>query len=194
MGRGTVIADFFSALAFACLAVTGQDFVVLLLGQKWEPAGPLLCIFAVRGIAHTVERTLGWLHVSAGRSDRWTRWGFFSAVCQLVAVFAGIPFGLVGVATAHAIATFCLFVPALVYAGRPVGIGIKDVVRAVGPQTVAALTTVAIGFTVQRLYLNDYSQLTRSFFPQRSAWPYTSPSRRLFQGGRPTPPRVFPAA
>src|SRR5262249_54998826 len=44
--------SFFSMLAFAGLAVTGQDFLVMLLGQKWEPSGPLLCIFAVRGIAH----------------------------------------------------------------------------------------------------------------------------------------------
>lgn len=153
--------SFFTMPAFAGLAVTGQDFVVMLLGQKWAPAGPLLCIFAVRGIAHVVERTLGWLHVGVGRSDRWMRWGFFSAVFQLVAVFAGIPFGFAGVATAHTIATFCLFVPALAYAGRPVGIGAKDVLRAVGPQTVAALATVAIGFTAQRLFLDDYSQLTR---------------------------------
>jgi polysaccharide transporter, PST family len=153
--------SFLSMLAFAGLAVTGQDFLVLLLGEKWEPAGPILCIFAVRGIAHVVERTLGWLHVAAGRSDRWMRWGVFSAIFQLMAVFAGIPFGLAGVATAHAIATFCLFVPALVYAGRPVGIGAKDVVRAVGPQMVAALATVAIGLTVQRLYLTDYTQVAR---------------------------------
>jgi PST family polysaccharide transporter len=152
---------FFSALAFACLAVTGQDFVVLLLGQRWEPAGPLLCIFAVRGIAHTVERTLGWLHVSAGRPDRWMRWGFFSGICQLVAVFAGIPFGLAGVATAHAIAAFCLFVPALVYAGKPLGIGARDVLRTVGPQMIAALITVAIGFTVQYTLLADLPRLAR---------------------------------
>jgi PST family polysaccharide transporter len=89
------------------------------------------------------------------------RWGFFSAICQLVAVFAGLPFGSVGVATAHTVATFCLFVPALVYAGQPVGIGASDVLRAVGPQTVAALVTVAIGFAAQRLFLDDYSQLAR---------------------------------
>jgi PST family polysaccharide transporter len=152
---------FFSGLAFACLAVTGQDFVVLLLGQRWEPAGPLLCIFAVRGIAHTVERTLGWLHVSAGRPDRWMRWGFFSGVWQLAAVFAGIPFGLAGVATTHAIAAFCLFMPALAYAGKPFGIGAKDVLRTVGPQMAAALITVAIGFTVQYTLLADLPRLTR---------------------------------
>jgi PST family polysaccharide transporter len=115
----------------------------------------------VRGIAHVVERTLGWLHVSAGRPDRWMRWGFFSAIFQLVAVFAGLPFGLVGVATAHAIATFCLFLPALVYAGRPLGIGARDVLRAVGPQVAAALIAVAIGLAVQGAFLSDFSRLAR---------------------------------
>jgi PST family polysaccharide transporter len=152
---------FLSCLAFAGLAVTGQDFVVLLLGEKWEPAGPILCIFAVRGIAHVAERTLGWLHVAAGRSDRWMRWGFYSALFQLAALMIGMPFGLTGVATAHAIATFCLVVPTLVYAGQPFGIGFRDVLEVVGAQIVAALITVAIGLAVQWAFLGDYSHLAR---------------------------------
>ena len=155
--------SFFAMPAFSVLAVTGQDFLVMLLGSKWAAAGPLLSIFAVRGIAHVVERTLGWLHVAAGRSDRWMRWGFFSALFQLAALLAGVPFGLTGVATAHTLATFCLFVPALVYAGRPVGIEVNDVLRAIGPQLIAALATVAIGFTLQSLYLADLSQVARFF-------------------------------
>jgi PST family polysaccharide transporter len=153
--------SFFAMLAFAGLAVTAQDFVVILMGQKWEAAGPLLCIFAIKGIAHIVERTLGWLHVAAGRSDRWMRWGVFSAIFQLLALLAGIPFGAEGVATAYAVATFCLFIPALAYAGSPLGIGAKDVVRAVGPQMVAALVTVAVGLAAQRLFMSDISQLVR---------------------------------
>jgi PST family polysaccharide transporter len=145
------------------LAVTGQDFVVILLGQKWAPAGPLLCIFAVRGIANTIERSVGWLHVAAGRSDRWMRWGFFSAVCQLVGLIVGLPFGLIGVATAYTIVMFGLFVPAVVYSGRPVGIGVKDVLSVVGPQTAAALSAVALGFVVQQVFLVDFSQLARFF-------------------------------
>ena len=43
--------------------------------------------------------------------------------CQLAALIIGLPFGLFGVATAYAIVMFGLFVPALVYAGRPFGIG-----------------------------------------------------------------------
>ncbi|KIZ47614.1 MULTISPECIES: lipopolysaccharide biosynthesis protein [Rhodopseudomonas] len=153
--------SFFSAPAFAVLAVTGQDLVVLLLGPKWAPAGPLLCIFALRGIAHGVERSLGWVHVAAGRSDRWMRWGLVSALVQLAALIAGLPFGVIGVATTYAVVMFGLFIPALVYAGRPVGIGYDDVLRAVGPPTIAALAGVAVGFGIQQIFLTDYIQLVR---------------------------------
>jgi PST family polysaccharide transporter len=153
--------SFFAMLAFAGLAVTAQDFVVILMGQKWDAAGPLLCIFAIKGIAHIVERTLGWLHVAAGRSDRWMRWGVFSAIFQVGALLAGLPFGAEGVAAAYAVATFCLFVPALAYAGSPLGIGAMAVVRAVGPQMVAALLTVAVGLAAQRLFMSDVSRLMR---------------------------------
>ena len=153
--------SFFAMLAFAIIAVIGRDLVVVLLGEKWAPAGPLLSIFAVKGVAHVVERTLGWLHVAAGRPDRWMRWGFVGSLLQLGALLIGTAFGLVGVATAHAIATFCLFLPALVYAGRPFNIGAGDVLRAVGPQMVAALSAAAIGIVVQEVWLADLSRLAR---------------------------------
>jgi polysaccharide transporter, PST family len=153
--------SFFSAPIFAVFAVTGQDFVVILLGQRWAPAGPLLCIIAVRGIAHSVERTLGWIHVAVGRSDRWMRWGCISAACQLLALIAGLPFGLIGVATAYTVVMFALFVPSLVYAGRPAGIGVRDVLQATGPPTVAGLIAAAFGYVVQQEFLADCSELMR---------------------------------
>lgn len=152
---------FFCAPVFAALAVTGQDFAVLLLGQKWAPVGPLLCVFAIRGIANSVERTMGWLHVVAGRSDRWMRWGVFSAGCHLVALMGGLPFGAMGVAVAYTIAMFCLYVPALVYAGQPIGIGVRDVLSATGPQMVSALVAVAFGLAMQRMFLLEVSELAR---------------------------------
>jgi polysaccharide transporter, PST family len=152
---------FFCAPTFAVLAVTGQDLVTILLGQKWAPAGPLLCVFAIRGIANSVERTVGWLHVVAGRSDRWMRWGVFSAACTFVALGAGLPFGAMGVAIAYTVAMFCLFVPALVYSGRPIGIGICDVLSATAPQMASAVIAVAFGLTMQRLLLLECSAMTR---------------------------------
>ena len=155
--------SFFSAPAFALLAVIGQDLVLVLLGQKWAPAGYLLTIFGVRGIAQILERAHGWAHVAAGRSDRWMRWGLYSAVCQLAAVAAGLPFGVVGICTAYTIAMFVLFVPSLVYSGRPIGIDVSDVLQAVGPQTMAALLASAIAFAVRNAWLAEFSTVARIF-------------------------------
>lgn len=138
--------SFFAMPAFALLAVTANDVTVVLLGKKWAAAGPLLSVIAIRGIAHVVERTLGWLHVAAARSDRWLRWGLLSSVVQLAALAAGLPFGLMGVATSYTVAMYILFVPAITYAGAPLGIGARDVFRVIGPQCISAVVTTAFGF------------------------------------------------
>jgi PST family polysaccharide transporter len=143
---------FFAMPGFAILAVVAPEVVILLLGNKWAAAGALLSIFAVRGMAHIVERTMGWLHVAAARSDRWMRWGLVSSALQVAALFCGLPFGLNGVAIAYAVATYVLVVPAIVYAGRPLGIGALDVVKVVGPQLLGAVCAAALGLWL-RLYL-----------------------------------------
>ncbi len=151
----------FSALAFSILAVIAQDLTIVLLGSKWAAAGPLLCVFAIRGIPASVERTMGWLHVVAGRSDRWMRWGVFSAVVHLIALAIGLQFGAMGVAVAYTVAMFLLFVPALVYGGRPIGIGVKDVLLVTGPQVGSALVTVVLGISIRSMFMAEFSDLTR---------------------------------
>jgi len=104
---------------------------------------------------------MGWLHVAARSIDRWMRWGVLSAFFQLLALAAGLPFGVIGVAIAYTIAMFGLFLPALVYAGRPLGIGPRDVLRAVGPQTAGGLIAVALGLLLQQGLLADFTPLMR---------------------------------
>jgi polysaccharide transporter, PST family len=140
---------FYAMPAFGILAITSQDLVVVVLGDKWAQAGALLTILALRGIPHCVERTLGWLHVAAGRPDRWMRWGALAAVGQLVALFCGLPFGPFGVVTAYVVVMYIAFVPAIAYAGAPLGIGARDVIATVHAQLIAALGTAAVGFAVR---------------------------------------------
>lgn len=141
---------FFSVPAFAVLAVAGQDVVVLLMGDKWLAAGLLLSIVALCGPAHIIERSQGWLHVAAGRADRWARWGLVSSASQVLAVAFGLPFGAEGVAWAYAICIYALFVPSTLYAGRPVGMRLSMLARALGPQYVAGIVAGATAFFLLR--------------------------------------------
>lgn len=154
--------SFYAMPAFGLLAVTSRDIVVILLGSKWSRAGVLLSILALRGIPHTVERTLGWLHVTSGRTDRWMRFGAFAAVVQLIALFAGLPFGVIGVIVAFVISMFLLFIPAIAYAGQPFGIGAKDVVKVVWRQMTGALGAAGIGFLLRYAALSNLPGVART--------------------------------
>jgi PST family polysaccharide transporter len=153
--------EFYAMPAFGILAVTGQDLIVVLFGSKWSQAGVLVSILALRGIPHAVERTMGWLHVSAGRMDRWMRWGFVAMCAQLIALFCGLPYGPTGVAVAFVVCSFILFIPAIAYSGRPVGISASAVITVVWRPLAASLLAAAIGFTLRFTLLGDVSAILR---------------------------------
>lgn len=153
---------FFVMPLFALLSITGDDFVSIMLGSKWASAGPLLCILALRGLPHCLERTLGWLHVAAGRPDRWMRWGFASTCIHLTALFFALPFGPRGVVISYVLCMYSLFIPAVAYAGKPLGIRVGDVFRLAWRPMVGALLAAVIGFVVRQTILMDASSLIRT--------------------------------
>jgi polysaccharide transporter, PST family len=152
---------YFAAPAFAILAVTANDLVVLLLGVKWAKAGPILTILALRGPAHVVERTLGWLHIASGRADRWRRWGLLNCGALLIALACGLPFGAIGVAAAYTTCVYLLFIPAIAYAGEPLGIRAADVWKTVGPQVATSLGAAAACIALGATLLRDAPGLVR---------------------------------
>jgi polysaccharide transporter, PST family len=152
---------FYAMPAFGLLAATSRDVVVLLLGAKWSSAGVLLGVLAFRGIPHSVERTNGWLHVTAGRTDRLIRYGVCAACVQLAALGCGLPFGPVGIATAYVISMFLLFVPALAYAGQPFGIGARDVAAVVWRPIVGSLAAAALVIMMRTMTDNSHHPALR---------------------------------
>jgi O-antigen/teichoic acid export membrane protein len=154
---------FFVMPAAAILSVTAQDLTVILLGEKWRPAGVLLSIIALRGIFQAIESAQGWLHLSLGRADRWKNWGMVSLVAWVLAALCGLRFGAVGIATAGVIASMLLAVPSIAYAGRPIGIHSMSVIKAVGPQLAGAICAAAGGWWLRTAVLADFSAFARIF-------------------------------
>ena len=161
-GKALSVVAFYAMPTFGLLAVTSRDIVVILLGTKWAGAGVLLSVLALRGIPHAIERTLGWLHVSAGRTDRWVRWGLFSTCVQVVGLFCGLPYGPMGVAVAHVTTMFVLFVPALAYAGQPLGINAKDVITIIWRPLTSSLIAAGVGFALRFTVLVDQDPMLRA--------------------------------
>jgi O-antigen/teichoic acid export membrane protein len=158
-----------SALAFfvmpvaAIMSVTGQDVVVILLGEKWRPSGLLLSIIALGGIVALIEMSQGWLHVSSGRAERWKNWGIVSFIARVVGILAGLPFGPEGMATALVVVGWLIAFPSVSYAGRPLGIGAGLAIRAVGRPLVGATIAGAAGWWLKAAFLVQSTGLFRLF-------------------------------
>jgi polysaccharide transporter, PST family len=162
-GKALSTVAFYAMPIFGVLAVTSQDVIVLLLGAKWASAGLILSVLAFRGMPQSIERTLGWLHVTAGRTDRWVRWGVFATCVQFIALFCGLPFGPIGVAVAYVVSMFVLFVPAIAYAGQPLGIGSVDVIRIVWRQMLASFVSAGLAFWLRWNLLAEMAPVVRVF-------------------------------
>jgi PST family polysaccharide transporter len=152
---------FFAMPLFGLLAITADDAIALVLGEKWEFTGFLVSILALRGIPHTIERTLGWLHVPAGRADRWMRWGLIATSIQILALFCGLPFGVLGVVVSYVVAMYLLFIPTIAYAGAPLGIGTRDLLKAIGGPLTGALLMCALGFFMRYFLLQSVHHVAR---------------------------------
>jgi PST family polysaccharide transporter len=152
---------FYAMPVFGLLAVTSREVVVYVLGAKWASAGLLLSVLALRGIPNSIEHTAGWLHVTAGRTDRLMRWGVLAVIVQFAALFVGLPYGPMGVVLASTVALFILFVPAVAYAGQPLGITPSDVINALWRQLAASLISAALAFLLRWTILSDIHPMGR---------------------------------
>jgi O-antigen/teichoic acid export membrane protein len=154
---------FFVMPAAAILSVTGQDAVVLLLGEKWRQSGFLLSIITLWGIVAFIETSQGWLHVSSGRAERWKNWGVVSILARAAAILVGLPFGVNGLAIALVVVGWLIAFPTISYAGRPLGIGAALAIRAVGGPLLGAIIACATGWWLRIAFFTQFASLSRLF-------------------------------
>lgn len=103
------------------------DFLIrLVLGPQWTDAGPVFRVLAIAGLFQPTSGTAGLVLLSLGRANRLLRVATVTGTVTVLSFIAGIPYGILGVATAYAIAIYALLLPTIVYCFRatPVTIGL----------------------------------------------------------------------
>ena len=132
------------------LAADSKDVVYFLLGPQWDKAVPFVTVLSIGALIQLFGSTIGWLHVSLGHADRWFHWGIVASIITVGAFLVGLPFGAIGVAVAYTTITFIITGPALVYAGKPIGLTLMPIVGSVWRYFVA---TVAAGYLTRNIFI-----------------------------------------
>jgi PST family polysaccharide transporter len=83
--------------------------------------------------------TVGWIHLSIGNPGRWLRWTLVELAVTASLFLVALPWGPKGIAAAWSASYYILLIPALWYAGRPIGLGVSFFVAAVWRYAAAAL-------------------------------------------------------
>jgi O-antigen/teichoic acid export membrane protein len=143
------------------MVVMSQDLFFLLLGPQWNQAAKIFSVLGLGTGMNILYSTNGWLHVSLGRSDRWMRWGFLGSFIMVLGFVIGLFFGPLGVAAAYALVVNLLTFPAIIYAGRPIGLHLKELILAIGRTVSAAVLTGLIILIFKGLLPLEWTVFTR---------------------------------
>ncbi len=128
----------------AGLTIVGKDLIFVLLGPKWGPAGQIFTFFGPGIGIMILYGTHGWIHLSLGRADRWFRWAIVEFLVTFLLFLLCLRWGPVGIAIAWSASFWILSVPAIWYAGRPIGLRVGAVFSMAWRYVIASLVAVLV--------------------------------------------------
>ncbi len=133
------VISFFGMPMSIFMVVSSKELVLLLLGPQWGRAAELFSILGLAAGINIIYSTNGWLHVSLGRSDRWLKWGIIGSATLSLGFVIGMFFGPEGVAWGYSISIIILTFPGILYAGKPIGLRLRQVWAAIWKPMTAAV-------------------------------------------------------
>jgi O-antigen/teichoic acid export membrane protein len=132
-------------------AVLAQPLVLAVLGPQWAEAIPIVMILAPVGALQSLNYTVSTIYMVKGRTDRLLLWTIVASVVTVAALIIGLPWGLLGVTVAFAVAIVILTYPAFALAFRLIDLRVGALVVTLLPYLIGSLLMAALVGTVRVL-------------------------------------------
>lgn len=141
------------ALPITVYCFLEAEFLInILLGAKWMEATPVFKILSIGGIFVAISSAPGLVMLSHGFSRRYFRINVVTSVITSVSLIIGVFFGIKGVATAYAIASFLKIIPLIAYSFRETPINLNIIFKSISGPVLAATLGAASAFVVIQLF------------------------------------------
>lgn len=147
------------------LIVTSDWLIFAVLGPQWTGAAKIFLFLGIAGLVQPIANTTGMLFITQDRTHHQLRWGFASGLLSIIAIVAGLPWGVVGVAASYAISGLLIRTPLLFwYIGRSGPVRTLDFYTACKPGAIVALVIAFCLYSFRLLFeiQNPYIGLTAS--------------------------------
>jgi len=136
--------------------VIEADFIIrMLLGLQWLEVIPVFRILAIAGIIQPVAQTLGIVLLTFGFSDRYLYFGMATTIIQVIAIVAGLSFGIKGVAAGYVVANYVIFIPSLFYCFHKTPVSVALFLKTLIPPLLTSGLAAGIVILIKILNHND---------------------------------------
>jgi O-antigen/teichoic acid export membrane protein len=126
------------------LFALAEPFILTFFGMQWQPVILLLQILAPVGMSQSIMTTAGIIYQVKGRTDWMFRWGIGTGIFIILAFLIGLHWGIVGIATAYAIASFSLTYPCFAIPFSLIQLSMQKLGMALWPPFAASLFMLGI--------------------------------------------------
>ncbi|WP_278623005.1 lipopolysaccharide biosynthesis protein [Parabacteroides gordonii] len=142
------------------LAFVGEEFVVIMVGEKWLPAVPFLQMFCIWGAVGYIWTLYTNLLMTHGKSDIYMAGMIGTGLSQLAVIYLMYPWGIYMMVAAYILVYFVMFFIWNLFAYRLIGIKMSMVFKDVSP----FLFVVLFSFSIAWLLTKDVENVYLLFF------------------------------
>lgn len=155
------ILSFVLMPAVIYVGIFSENFIRLLLGEKWIEAAVIFRILAITAFIQPIASTPGLVMITCGKTKRYFLWGIINTVCMIPAFSIGVQWGPIGVATAYAIANYAILLPSLWFGFKDTPIKIRTFFQAISLPAISSLFMglVLIVISKKMTILGDLGQI-----------------------------------
>lgn len=150
--RAVTLVAFVGCPIAAGLALTAEEAVRIVYGEKWLPVAAMLIWLSLAGITQPIYNTTGWLFTASGKAKAYLALTLINAVMLVAAFFVAIPHGALAIAAVYGVVMgLVLLGPALWLAHRSAGISLVATGRDLLPVCYCVVAMVIMVLVVAKL-------------------------------------------
>jgi O-antigen/teichoic acid export membrane protein len=140
-------------------AVYAEECINILLGPKWSAAVPIFQLLAPTVLVFGLINPMAWLLLSLGYQKRSLALALVISPIVISAYLVGMPYGPTGVALAYSTAMVLWLVPHILWCLRGTMISPAELLQAIRPPLLSALTAAAVGAVLDRILDSVHASL-----------------------------------
>ena len=148
---------FTAFLSFPCmlgLSLIANDFILVLLGERWAQCVPLMQVLCIGGAFMPLYALYQNLAISSGRSDIYMWCSIAQIVLQIAVILGFHDCGIMGMVRAYTLFNIVWLAAWHIFTSRLIRLRAVDVVLDIAPFAAIALLTMAVAYFCS-MHIND---------------------------------------